>query len=473
MRTFFYSQFRKYQYTTFIPLFLIFTDVALILASLNGAYYYLSWLQRIPSETFTLLSIIAALCWVVSGLIVSSYIVDNLGRYRQIVIHTTTAGLLYAGLLYIFLTVMPSVSFSMTSLGALFVVTFPVVLLSKMVMLYGYRSYRQLNFHQKKVIIIGDTPRGRDLGRFFSVTHSIPQVLLGYFEDRPSHNLLFSDRYLGMLHQIKDYCLRNEVHEIYYALPNHRELLEDLTAFADAQFIYLGIVPDVDGLDGSRRVDTQLYDNGRIPVISSRKAPLRRLVNANVKRTFDIAFSSAALLVLSVLVFPFIALAIRLDSKGPILFKQLRPGRNNRPFWCYKFRTMRVNHADQLQATKNDCRITRVGAFLRRTSLDELPQFYNVLRGDMSVVGPRPNLTVHLEEYSKEIRDYPLRHLITPGITGYAQVNGYRGETKEVYQMQRRVEHDLWYIENWSLGFDLQIIGKTVWNIVKGEENAY
>jgi putative colanic acid biosynthesis UDP-glucose lipid carrier transferase len=196
-------------------------------------------------------------------------------------------------------------------------------------------------------------------------------------------------------------------------------------------------------------------------------------VNAQLKRGFDIAFSLLALLFLVPFVFPIVALAIKLESPGPGFFKQLRPGRNNQLFWCFKFRTMRVNNNTEQQATKNDRRITRVGAFLRKTSLDELPQFYNALLGDMSVVGPRPNLVAHLEQYGKVIHEYPLRHQITPGITGYAQISGYRGETKELHQMQERVNHDLWYIENWSLAFDLEIIGRTVWNAVSGEENAY
>ena len=167
------------------------------------------------------------------------------------------------------------------------------------------------------------------------------------------------------------------------------------------------------------------------------------------------------------------AIVIRLDSPGPIFFKQLRPGKKNKLFDCYKFRTMYVNHNGELQATKNDSRITKIGRFMRKTNIDEIPQFFNVLLGNMSVVGPRPNMISQLEEYSKSIGNYKVRHFVTPGITGYAQVNGFRGETKEIGLMEKRVQYDVQYIENWSLALDLKIIFLTIWNMVKGEKNAY
>jgi putative colanic acid biosynthesis UDP-glucose lipid carrier transferase len=167
-------------------------------------------------------------------------------------------------------------------------------------------------------------------------------------------------------------------------------------------------------------------------------------------------------------------MAIKLDSKGPIFFRQMRSGKNGKPFWCHKFRTMTVNNeSDSKQASKNDSRITKVGAFLRKTSLDEFPQFYNVLIGDMSVVGPRPHMLKHTEEYSAIIDNFKVRHFINSGITGYAQVNGYRGETKDNSQMEKRVIYDNWYLENWSLSLDIKIIIKTVVNAIRGEKNAY
>jgi exopolysaccharide biosynthesis polyprenyl glycosylphosphotransferase len=205
-----------------------------------------------------------------------------------------------------------------------------------------------------------------------------------------------------------------------------------------------------------------------------RREPLQVMVNRMMKRSFDIAFSLLVILLIFPFVYPIIALLIKLDSSGPVLFKQPRSGKKNKMFLCYKFRTMYVNNeANAKQASKGDSRITKVGAFLRKTSLDELPQFFNVLFGHMSVVGPRPHMLKHTEEYSKMIEKYLERHFITPGITGYAQVNGFRGETNDSLKMKKRLEYDTWYIENWSFVLDIKIIFMTVMNMIKGEENAF
>ena len=209
-------------------------------------------------------------------------------------------------------------------------------------------------------------------------------------------------------------------------------------------------------------------------MISMRNEPLEDLGNRIRKRLFDVVVSSlVAIFILSWLV-PIIGILILLESRGPIFFIQERSGKDNKPFPCLKFRSMRVNkQSNEKQATKNDMRVTKIGKFLRRTSLDEFPQFLNVLKGDMSIVGPRPHMLKHTDEYSKLIGKYMVRQFLKPGITGWAQVNGYRGETLELKQMQKRVEHDLWYIENWSFFLDLKIMVLTVFNTLKGDDNAF
>ncbi|MGN1238611.1 MAG: sugar transferase, partial [Muribaculaceae bacterium] len=169
-----------------------------------------------------------------------------------------------------------------------------------------------------------------------------------------------------------------------------------------------------------------------------------------------------------------VAVGIKISSPGPIFFRQKRTGYRGKEFWCYKFRTMRVNKdSDKLQATRNDPRKTRFGDFLRRSSIDELPQFFNVWRGDMSIVGPRPHMVKHTQDYSALIDKYMLRHTIKPGITGWAQVNGLRGQTEHLWQMEKRVEYDVWYAENWNMMLDFKIVFLTVYNAVKGEKNAF
>ncbi len=163
-----------------------------------------------------------------------------------------------------------------------------------------------------------------------------------------------------------------------------------------------------------------------------------------------------------------------MTSPGPVFFKQKRTGYLGRDFYCWKFRTMHVNRdADARQATRNDNRVTKFGHFLRHTSIDELPQFINVWLGDMSVVGPRPHMLKHTDDYRKIIKRYMVRHFIKPGITGWAQIKGFRGQTEEVWQMEKRVENDVWYIEHWSFLLDLKIVFLTIINVFKGEDNAY
>lgn len=195
--------------------------------------------------------------------------------------------------------------------------------------------------------------------------------------------------------------------------------------------------------------------------------------NLDAKRAFDIVFALAVVVFVLSWLIPLIGIFIKLDSRGPILFRQLRTGMHGRPFYCLKFRSMTPNRdADSKQATQGDARVTRIGAFLRRTSLDELPQFINVLLGEMSVVGPRPHMLKHTEDYSQVIDNFMDRHVIMPGITGWAQVSGHRGETTETAAMAKRVKADMWYVENWSFLLDLQIVLRTV-NCFKGSEKAY
>jgi len=196
--------------------------------------------------------------------------------------------------------------------------------------------------------------------------------------------------------------------------------------------------------------------------------------NSIIKRTLDVVISLLVLVLFLSWIYVILAVLIKLESRGPVIFKQKRTGRNNEAFWCYKFRSMRVNEDSHCkQACKNDERVTRIGRFLRKSSLDEFPQFFNVLIGNMSIVGPRPHMLKHTEEYRQCIDNYMLRHCVKPGITGWAQINGLRGETQTLHLMEKRVQHDMWYVENWSPGLDLKIILLTLLHLVKGNENAY
>jgi Undecaprenyl-phosphate glucose phosphotransferase len=263
------------------------------------------------------------------------------------------------------------------------------------------------------------------------------------------------------------------VQDVYVAVAPHRMTeVSALVDEADRQCIRLKFIPDLGGsLASPYTID---YLGGEFPIITLRVEPLEEMKNRFKKRLFDLVFSSLVIVFVLSWLYPLMAILIKWESKGPVLFKQLRSGRNDIPFWCYKFRSMTVNSdSDKLQATKNDARITRIGAFLRRTSLDEMPQFLNVFLGNMSVVGPRPHMLKHTEEYKKIISKFMVRHFLKPGITGWAQVNGFRGETRLLEDMDNRVKYDIYYLENWTTALDVRIVFMTIINAIRGEENAY
>ena len=213
---------------------------------------------------------------------------------------------------------------------------------------------------------------------------------------------------------------------------------------------------------------------GNVPFLSLRNDPLMRIENRVIKRAFDIVVSLLFLCTLFPIILLFVTIITKITMPGPVFFRQKRTGIYGKDFYCIKFRSMKINaDSDRVQATKNDPRKTRWGNIMRKTNIDEFPQFWNVLMGDMSIVGPRPHMLKHTEEYSKLIDKYMMRHFVKPGITGWSQVTGFRGETKELSQMEGRVQGDIWYIEHWSFWLDIYIMYKTVANVIQGDKEAY
>ncbi|WP_353482874.1 exopolysaccharide biosynthesis polyprenyl glycosylphosphotransferase [Haliscomenobacter sp.] len=278
---------------------------------------------------------------------------------------------------------------------------------------------------------------------------------------------------LGSYEEIEDFLKENNrINKLLYFYSNlSKQTIKRIIQLCRTKYIEFEIIPV--GVDFFER-GIQLDRLARVPILRRKNEPLCQLRNKILKRTFDIVFSLAVILLVFSWLYPLVRYFIKRESKGPTFFNQMRTGYWNKPFDCFKFRTMQVNeNSDQLQATKGDSRITKIGAFLRKTNIDELPQFFNVLKGEMSIVGPRPHMVKHTEDYSALIDKYMIRHEVKPGITGWAQVNGWRGPTEEVYQMEKRVEYDVFYIENWSFWFDCKCIFLTIFNTIKGEENAF
>lgn len=332
------------------------------------------------------------------------------------------------------------------------------------------KLYRSKGYNFRKVVIVGYGRSGKIMENALLSDAGYGYKIMGVFDDNVEYNQAHP-LYRGTISDVENFVQENGIDEIYCALPTqHEDKIMTLTRFAEKNairfYVLPGIIPYI-----HRRLHFDIL--GDVPVLSIRKEPLESPINLFIKRAFDIIFSGTVLLFSPIIFIP-VAIAVKCSSPGPVFFKQKRTGIRGKEFYCYKFRTMRVNaNSDVQQATKDDPRKTKVGEFLRKTSIDELPQFWNVFRGDMSVVGPRPHMIKHTEDYSKLIDSYMLRHLVKPGITGWAQVNGYRGETRELWQMEKRVQYDVWYIENWDFFLDIKIIYLTIANVFRGEKNAY
>jgi putative colanic acid biosysnthesis UDP-glucose lipid carrier transferase len=340
----------------------------------------------------------------------------------------------------------------------------------KVIFLSIRKNGRTNLFEPRKAVIVGFKKTGKDLGDFFDHNPDRGYKLLGFFDDR-SDNFKDNPMYMGLTTDCQNYLTKNKIDEIFCTLKiSETNKIHELLQYADKHLIRFRFVPEYYDY-GIKELSVESF--GHIPIISVRAEPQESMLNRFFKRAFDTLFALFIIVFIISWLLPILAVLIKLESKGPVFFKQLRSGRSNKPFTVYKFRSMKVNvEADKKQASPSDYRITKIGAFIRRTSIDELPQFFNVLIGDMSTVGPRPHMLSHTKQYAQLIDRYMVRHFLKPGITGWAQVNGLRGEAN-TDSMQKRVELDVWYLENWSFLLDLKIIFLTIWNSVKGDKNAF
>ena len=326
---------------------------------------------------------------------------------------------------------------------------------------------------QRVAVIAGAGPLGRNLAGQIRANAFLGIRVAGFFDDREAGRLegMDGEKVLGSVSQLAEYAKKNRVDMIYVTLPMASQprimkLLEELHDTTASVYF----TPDIFLFD---LIQARMDTIGGIPVLAVCETPFCG-VNAFVKRASDIVLS-ALILVLIAPVLAAIAAGVKLSSPGPVLFRQRRYGLDGKEVIVYKFRSMRVTEDGPVvrQATKGDPRVTPFGAFIRRTSLDELPQFINVLQGRMSIVGPRPHAVAHNEQYRKLIRGYMIRHKVRPGITGWAQVNGLRGETETVDKMKARIEYDLDYLRHWSLKLDLAIIWRTIFVVFKRPDTAY
>jgi putative colanic acid biosynthesis UDP-glucose lipid carrier transferase len=350
-----------------------------------------------------------------------------------------------------------------------------LAILSKYAIRKKIHAYLNKGIFYDQVLLVGSTKAAEEFIDAVKKYYYYGYKCIGYIDELD--NLKKECAYLGNLNDLHTILRTKEIDEVFIALPTgENEKIQNCIAICDGLNIKVRILPNL-----SEFTSSSVYINniGLLPVVNVGDLPLDKRENRILKRIFDIVFSLLFFILLGIFIFPLLAIIIKLSSKGPIFFKQERWGLNNKRIICYKFRSMYKESSDIdedgnfQQAFKDDPRITLIGKILRKTNMDELPQFWNVLMGNMSVVGPRPHPTQLNIESMELVDNYMLRHMVIPGITGLAQVNGCRGETRTTEDMQKRVNFDLYYIQRWNFWLDLQIIIQTIINIFRGDQNAY
>jgi len=460
-------------YSKFLVLIHILGDISLLNCAFVFAYFLVNRFAPYDevSDEYVLLHILYNITWI---LVISWYRGTDIRRntrLENILSSTVKSVLVHALITLAAIAAVKGEFFSRAHLLFAYVLFLGGIIIWRLVFYYTLRRYRKAGANYRNVIIVGAGVVGNDMFHHLNSDAGYGYKVLGFFDDNPEKSQ-HPDKILGGLSDFAGYVKNVRVDLVFIAIPlSHRKRIREIVSIADNNLIRVKIVPDFRGFL-NKKVNIDFYE--LIPVLTIRPEPLETALNRVAKRTFDIAFSGMVLLFIFPWLFPVLALLIKLSSPGPVFFVQKRSGRKNEVFSCLKFRSMAVNSdADKLQATETDPRVTWVGRMLRKTNLDELPQFINVFLGNMSVVGPRPHMLKHTEDYSRMIDKFMVRHLVKPGITGLAQVNGYRGPTTDQRRMYKRVMYDVWYIENWSFALDLKIIFLTVFNMFRGEKNAF
>jgi len=372
----------------------------------------------------------------------------------------------YTLLLLSYFSVIKNKEFSRLNVFFFILYSFILITLVKIAIFYLLKKYRIKGRNYRNVIIIGYNKQTQRLKTIFEEKPFYGYHFQGFFATKAIENIL------GNLEDAFEFVRTNGISEVYCSIAELTdEEIKKCIDFGDDNFIKIKFIPD-DKAILKNHLTLDYYDN--FPILSIKNRPLDEPHNQIIKRLFDIAFSSVIIITVLSWLTPLMYFLIKRESKGPLFFKQKRNGLDQSTFDCYKFRSMTVNdRADTDQVKRGDLRITKVGKFIRKTSIDELPQFFNVFLGDMSVVGPRPHMVNETNKFNKKIDKFMMRHLVKPGITGLAQVKGCRGEIESDKDIINRYRYDIMYIEKWSFIMDIKIIIQTLTNAIRGEEKAY
>lgn len=435
-----------------------------------------TWMEHWNSENIKVLCLMYNLCYLFSATIHPPVLQMRKVRSDEIIRRVFTTVLWFAILAEICTGFIDHSLLDWWKNLLFFVTLCGLLICSRLTSRFVVKQMRKMGRNTHTAIFIGATDNMLELYKEMKEDPSSGYRVRGYFNDEKSPLFPENIPWLGKVDDVIPYLSAPEnevVQQAYCCLTSNRAKdIHAIINYCENHVVRFYSVPNVRNYL-KRRMNMELL--GDVPILYIREEPLQQLDNRIIKRLFDLFCSTLFLFTLFPLIYLVVALIIKITSPGPIFFKQKRNGLNGEEFYCYKFRSMKVNaQADTLQATENDPRKTKFGDFMRKTNIDELPQFINVFRGDMSLVGPRPHMLKHTEEYSELINKYMVRHLVKPGITGWAQVSGCRGETKELWQMEERVRKDIWYIENWTFWLDLRIMWMTVRNmLLHNEKMAY
>ncbi|WP_421764135.1 undecaprenyl-phosphate glucose phosphotransferase [Ekhidna sp.] len=453
----------NHRYSPYFPILFLLTDLVCLNIGIFVANEY-RFGYLVPSKDYQLLQLILNVVWI--GVFFSSNL-QRINRNSRLLDHLNkvlTGLVINLSIVFALWFALQPVDYSRKYLFVTYLVFTILILGWRSIWHYLIRYYRIKGYNIRRVVIIGKGDLSDSLTQYFKETPELGYQLVGVVDD--------NDNAEAPLKDFENYTLKKTADIVFCCLPHLTDdQVKDVIDFAENNLIKVNLISQFSRLSN---YNLSIEQFGSIPIINVNTIPLDSLANRFIKRSFDIVFSSIFIVLILSWLVPVIGLLIKMESSGPIFFKQKRHGKDNRGFMCWKFRTMTFQkNAEFVQATKNDNRITKIGAILRKTSIDELPQFINVFLGDMSVVGPRPHPIKLNEEFQPKIDRFWQRHAVKPGITGLAQAKGFRGETAELSDMSGRVKLDRFYVKNWSLILDLKIIILTAMSIIKGDQNAY
>lgn len=437
---------------------------------INLFYFYVSSAHLVPdSDTAWFLW---NLSYTIAVLVFNPMAQNRLARIEQVATRTFVTSLLTATIFGLYLVIGRALFIRPLSGVAVCVSLFALLFVSRMISRGIFQTMRRKGRNTRTMVFVGAGLNLAYLQQCMSENLSSGFRFLGYFDDHVSKNLGDDAPLLGDIKDVIPWLKQYRPHLLFCNLPSSRsEEILAIINYCENNFIRFYSVPNIRNYV-HRAMEVEMIAD--VPVLKLRREPLLKRHNRLLKRLTDIALSLMFILTIFWWLYIIVAIVTKLTMPGPVFFRQKRNGLLGEEFMCLKFRSMKVNaDSDKVQATKDDQRVTAWGKFLRKSSIDETPQFLNVLMGNMSIVGPRPHMVMHTVEYSHLIDKYMVRHWVKPGITGWAQVTGSRGETHELWQMEERIRKDVWYIENWSLWLDIRIIILTFWKQIVGDEQAY